>query len=206
MNIAVRKVGDVTIVDFKGRLAIGVSDEVLPQVIGEILDEGGKKILLNLSDMDYIDSNGLGELVQASRLEARRRVAAAAQAAGPRGQDAPADEPPADVHGLRQREGCAEGVLGVALDEGLRSGRRWESFAATRAVLRRPLAREVSCARTSMARPRRTSSRAATSTCRRSSTRSSRSVSLDVRGLPRRSNTAAASDGWRFRWRAGSAR
>ena len=67
MDIAVRKVKDVTIVDFRGRLAIGVGDSVLPQIIGEILDEGGKKILLNLSEMDYIDSNGLGELVQAKR-------------------------------------------------------------------------------------------------------------------------------------------
>ena len=67
MDISTRKVGDVTIVDFTGRLAIGVSDSVLPKLIGEILNEGSKKILLNLSDMDYIDSNGLGELVQVFR-------------------------------------------------------------------------------------------------------------------------------------------
>lgn len=67
MDITTRKVGDVTIVDFKGRLAIGVSDTVLPRIIGEILNDGSKKILLNLSDMDYIDSNGLGELVQVFR-------------------------------------------------------------------------------------------------------------------------------------------
>ena len=67
MDITTRKVGDVTIVDFVGRLAIGVSDSVLPSIIGEILEDGSKKILLNLSDMDYIDSNGLGELVQVFR-------------------------------------------------------------------------------------------------------------------------------------------
>jgi len=72
MDIAVRKAKDVTIVDFRGRLAIGVGDSVLPQIIGEILDSGGKKILLNLSEMDYIDSNGLGELVQAFRDSHRR--------------------------------------------------------------------------------------------------------------------------------------
>jgi anti-sigma B factor antagonist len=71
MNIEVRKSKDVVIVDFKGRLAVGVGDEVLPQVISEILDEGHKKILLNLSDMDYIDSNGLGELVQSLRTSQR---------------------------------------------------------------------------------------------------------------------------------------
>jgi anti-sigma B factor antagonist len=57
-----------------GRLAIGVSDTVLPRIIGEILNDGSRKILLNLSDMDYIDSNGLGELVQAFR-EAKRNGA-----------------------------------------------------------------------------------------------------------------------------------
>lgn len=67
MDITTRNVEDVTIVDFKGRLAIGVSDSVLPKLIAEILNDGSKKILLNLSDMDYIDSNGLGELVQVAR-------------------------------------------------------------------------------------------------------------------------------------------
>ena len=67
MDITTRTVGDVTIVDFVGRLAIGVSDSVLPRIIGEILGDGSKKILLNLSGMDYIDSNGLGELVQVFR-------------------------------------------------------------------------------------------------------------------------------------------
>jgi anti-sigma B factor antagonist len=72
MDIAVRKTGDVTIVDFKGRLAVGVSDTILPRVVGEILGAGGTKILLNLSDMDYIDSNGLGELVQVYRESQRK--------------------------------------------------------------------------------------------------------------------------------------
>lgn len=71
MDIAVRKSGDVTVVDFNGRLAVGVSDQIFPRVMREILDEGAKKILLNLSGMDYIDSNGLGELVQSYR-EAKR--------------------------------------------------------------------------------------------------------------------------------------
>ena len=64
MDITTRTVKDVIIVDFRGRLAVGVSEEVLPQVMGAIFDDGHKKILLNLTDMDYIDSNGLGELVQ----------------------------------------------------------------------------------------------------------------------------------------------
>ena len=72
MDIGIRKAGDVTIIDFKGCLAIGVSDTILPRVIGEVLGDGATKILLNLSDMDYIDSNGLGELVQVYRESQRK--------------------------------------------------------------------------------------------------------------------------------------
>ena len=72
MNISVRKKADVAIVDFEGRLAVGVGDTILPQLIGKILDEGYKKILLNLSGMDYIDSNGLGELVQSLKTSKRQ--------------------------------------------------------------------------------------------------------------------------------------
>jgi len=72
MNISVRKKADVAIVDFEGRLAVGVGDSVLPQLVLQLLDEGYAKILLNLSDMDYIDSNGLGELVQSLKTSKRR--------------------------------------------------------------------------------------------------------------------------------------
>jgi anti-sigma B factor antagonist len=72
MNIAVRKHEDIAIVDFEGRLAVGVGDTVLPQIIDDILGEGFKKILLNLSEMDYIDSNGLGELVQSLKTSKRQ--------------------------------------------------------------------------------------------------------------------------------------
>ena len=72
MNIETRKKGDVVIVDFEGRLAVGVGDDLLPRLIEQLLGEGNRKILLNLSEMDYIDSNGLGELVQAFRDSQRR--------------------------------------------------------------------------------------------------------------------------------------
>jgi anti-sigma B factor antagonist len=72
MNISVRKTEDVAIVDFEGRLAAGVGDTVLPGVINGLLEEGFKKILLNLSSMDYIDSNGLGELVQSLKTSKRQ--------------------------------------------------------------------------------------------------------------------------------------
>src|SRR5439155_575394 len=71
MNIETRKKGDVVIVDFEGRLAVGVGDDLLPRLIEQLLGEGSKKILLNLSEMDYIDSNGLGELVQSLKTSKR---------------------------------------------------------------------------------------------------------------------------------------
>ena len=71
MNIETRKKGDVVIVDFQGRLAVGVGEEMLPRLIEQLLEEGSRKILLNLSEMDYIDSNGLGELVQSLKTSKR---------------------------------------------------------------------------------------------------------------------------------------
>lgn len=64
MNVDVRKNGDVVIVDFSGSLVVGVGDELLSAVVEELLTEGYRKILLNLSDVDFIDSSGLGHLVQ----------------------------------------------------------------------------------------------------------------------------------------------
>jgi anti-sigma B factor antagonist len=71
MNIETRTEGDVVVIDFQGRLAAGVGDELLPRLIEQLIGEGHRKILLNLSDMDYIDSNGLGELVQSLKTSKR---------------------------------------------------------------------------------------------------------------------------------------
>ena len=71
MNIETRKKGDIVIVDFQGRLAVGVGEEVLPRLVEQLLNEGTRKILLNLTDMDYSDSNGLGELVQSLKTSKR---------------------------------------------------------------------------------------------------------------------------------------
>ena len=71
MNIETRHKGDVVIVNFQGAFAAGVGDELLSRLVEELLNEGHRKILLNLSDMDYIDSNGLGELVQSLKTSKR---------------------------------------------------------------------------------------------------------------------------------------
>ncbi len=63
MKADVRKAGDVIIVDLKGDLVLGDGDEVLQDVFSELLTEGWKKILLNLSKVSRLDSSGIGELV-----------------------------------------------------------------------------------------------------------------------------------------------
>lgn len=68
MKVDVRKNNDVVIVDFNGRLVAGVGDELVSQIIDRLLADGWKKILLNLSEVDSIDSNGLGELVQSMKV------------------------------------------------------------------------------------------------------------------------------------------
>ena len=63
MHVETRKSGEVVIVDLKGRLTAGLGDQILRETIDELLAEGWKKILLNLSAVTFMDSAGLGELV-----------------------------------------------------------------------------------------------------------------------------------------------
>jgi anti-sigma B factor antagonist len=64
MEIAERKVSDVTILDLTGKLTLGEGDESLRQAISALLAAGNKKIVLNLGGVPYIDSAGLGEVVR----------------------------------------------------------------------------------------------------------------------------------------------
>jgi anti-sigma B factor antagonist len=63
LNISERQAGDVTILDMSGKVTIGEGSVALRNTIRRLLGEGKKKILLNLSDVGYIDSSGIGELV-----------------------------------------------------------------------------------------------------------------------------------------------
>jgi anti-sigma B factor antagonist len=60
-----RDIGDVAIVDFSGRITLGEGSAMLRKMIRDLLADGRRKILLNLADVDYIDSSGIGELVGA---------------------------------------------------------------------------------------------------------------------------------------------
>src|ERR1700750_2455051 len=58
-----RRVGDVTVLDLKGRIRIGGNSLSLHKSIRTLADEGKTQVLLSLAGVGYIDSNGLGELV-----------------------------------------------------------------------------------------------------------------------------------------------
>jgi anti-sigma B factor antagonist len=60
-----RDAGVVTVVDIGGRITLGEGSALLRKTIRELLDEGRTKIVLNLADVNYIDSSGIGELVTA---------------------------------------------------------------------------------------------------------------------------------------------
>ena len=64
MQIDERKVGDVTILDLKGKMTLGDGDEVLRDKINSLIQAGTKKLVLNLGEVPYIDSAGLGEIVR----------------------------------------------------------------------------------------------------------------------------------------------
>jgi len=63
MQTAVRQVGDVAIVDISGRITVGEGNIALREVVRKLMDGGARKILLNVHDVGYVDSSGLGELV-----------------------------------------------------------------------------------------------------------------------------------------------
>ncbi len=65
MKASVRRVNDVAIVDLAGRITLGEGSGLLRNTIKDLLNSGQKNILVNLKDVSYIDSAGLGELVGA---------------------------------------------------------------------------------------------------------------------------------------------
>ena len=65
MKAMVRQVDSVTVVDVSGRITLGEACKELREVIRGELGKGHKNLLLNLADVTYIDSSGIGELVSA---------------------------------------------------------------------------------------------------------------------------------------------
>jgi len=63
MKIETRTVGDITILDCSGKITLGEGTMTVRNTVRDILKNNGKKIILNLGDVNYIDSSGIGELV-----------------------------------------------------------------------------------------------------------------------------------------------
>jgi len=71
VHVEIRKRDEVVVVDLQGKLTAGLGDQILRESIDELLAENWKKILVNMSQISFIDSAGVGELV-ASLRTARR--------------------------------------------------------------------------------------------------------------------------------------
>jgi len=64
MQNTTRQVGDVTVLDISGRITLGEGNVILRDIVRELIDKGSTKIVLNLGEVQYVDSSGLGELVK----------------------------------------------------------------------------------------------------------------------------------------------
>jgi anti-sigma B factor antagonist len=64
MQIEERVVSGVVVLDLKGKVTLGEGDELLKEKVNSLVNQGHKKIILNLADVPYVDSAGLGEIVR----------------------------------------------------------------------------------------------------------------------------------------------
>jgi anti-sigma B factor antagonist len=65
MKVTTRQVDGVTILDLSGRITLGEGSVTLRDTVRDVVAKGSKNILLNLGDISYIDSSGIGEMVSA---------------------------------------------------------------------------------------------------------------------------------------------
>ncbi len=65
MRVITRQMSGVTIVDLSGQIKLGAGSATLRDTVKDLVGQGQKKILLNLAEISYIDSSGLGELISA---------------------------------------------------------------------------------------------------------------------------------------------
>jgi len=64
MRTAVRSVGDITVIDVSGRITLGEGNVILREMVRELADKGQRNVVLNLAEVQYVDSSGIGELVK----------------------------------------------------------------------------------------------------------------------------------------------
>ena len=63
VKLTTRQVGDVTVIDATGRITLGEGASLFRDTIRDLATKGNKKLLVNLNDVSYIDSSGIGEMV-----------------------------------------------------------------------------------------------------------------------------------------------
>ena len=63
LKATARESGGVTVIDLSGRITLGEGSALLRETLRDLLNKGHKNIVLNLGDVNYIDSSGIGELV-----------------------------------------------------------------------------------------------------------------------------------------------
>ena len=63
VKLTSRQVGDVTVIDAAGRITLGEGASLFRDTVRDLTGQGKKKLLLNLKDVSYIDSSGIGEMV-----------------------------------------------------------------------------------------------------------------------------------------------
>ena len=64
MNISERRIGSVVILDLQGKILLGDGDIQLKEYIARLIEQGERRILLNMAGVPYMDSSGLGEVVR----------------------------------------------------------------------------------------------------------------------------------------------
>ncbi len=64
MHIHEREVGNITIIDVNGRMTLGEGQELLRDKVNSLIQQGKKQLVINLAEVPYIDSAGLGEIVR----------------------------------------------------------------------------------------------------------------------------------------------
>ncbi len=65
VKLNIRQVGDVSVLDAVGRITLGEGSSTFRETVRDLIAKGNKKILVNLAEVSYIDSSGIGELVSA---------------------------------------------------------------------------------------------------------------------------------------------
>jgi anti-sigma B factor antagonist len=72
MKTNIRKSGDVNILDLRGKITIGEGDVLLRKHVKTLIEKGEKNVLVNMADVSYMDSSGIGELIASYTTVARK--------------------------------------------------------------------------------------------------------------------------------------